>query len=153
MHLEPGIFKIVVTHTPLVSIDLIVRDQAGRVLLGFRRNRPARGSWFVPGGRINKGETLDAAFQRLTLVELGLKIAREQASFRGVFEHFYPDYFAGDGVATHYIVLAHDLRINELDRLPEAQHSDYRWFSPDELLVDPQVHDNVKVYFKNERYG
>jgi colanic acid biosynthesis protein WcaH len=33
-----------------VSIDLIVRDADGRVLLGLRNNRPARDWWFVPGG-------------------------------------------------------------------------------------------------------
>ena len=36
-------FLEVVIRAPLVSIDLIVRDAAGRVLLGLRRNAPARG--------------------------------------------------------------------------------------------------------------
>jgi GDP-mannose mannosyl hydrolase len=148
MHLAPNIFKTIVTHTPLVSIDLIVRDRQGRILLGLRRNRPAQGYWFVPGGRINKGESLDAAFRRLTLDELGLELIREKAVFRGVFEHFYPDCFAGEGTATHYVVLAHDLQVDGHDALPPEQHTAFHWFLPEELLADEQVHENVKVYFR-----
>ena len=45
----------VVRDAPLVSVDLIVRDAQGLVLIGLRQNRPAQGSWFVPGGVIRAG--------------------------------------------------------------------------------------------------
>ncbi|MBW8834431.1 MAG: NUDIX domain-containing protein, partial [Burkholderia sp.] len=90
-------FLDVVRLTPLVAIDLLVRDADGRVLLGHRRNRPARGTWFVPGGRILKDETLDAAFSRIADAELGIaKLARSSARFEGVVEHHYSDNFAGE---------------------------------------------------------
>lgn len=148
MHLEPDIFQTIVTHTPLVSIDLIVSDQQGRILLGKRRNRPAQEVWFVPGGRVNKDETLDAAFQRITLAELGVELTRQAAIFKGVFEHFYPDCFSGEATSTHYVVLAHELKLDGLGPIPPEQHSRCCWLTPDELLVDPQVHENVKVYFR-----
>lgn len=147
MQLQPDIFHAIVTHTPLVSIDLIVHDRQGRVLLGWRRNRPAQGCWFVPGGRINKDESLADAFRRLTRVELGVEMDRDTANFRGVFEHFYSDCFAGDQVSTHYIVLAHDLQADGFEQLPPEQHSVYRWFTLEELLADPKVHANSKIYF------
>lgn len=59
-------FRTVVESTPLVSIDLVVRNQQGNILLGERTNRPAQGYWFVPGGRILKDETFEGAFKRLT---------------------------------------------------------------------------------------
>ena len=40
--LDYGEFLSAVRLTPLVAIDLIVTDEAGRVLVGYRRNRPAR---------------------------------------------------------------------------------------------------------------
>lgn len=148
MYLAPEIFTTVVAHTPLVSIDLLVFDADGNVLLGWRRNRPARNCWFVPGGRIAKDESLAAAFERLTLAELGIVLSRNQAVFRGVFEHFYPDCFAGDQTSTHYVVLAYALQVERFDDLPVEQHERYGWFSPGELLADSQVHENTKAYFR-----
>ena len=66
MQLQHDIFQAIVTHTPLVSIDLIVHDRQGRVLLGWRRNRPALGCCLFPEGGPTKIESLAAAFRRLT---------------------------------------------------------------------------------------
>ena len=54
-------FKTVIKSSPLVSIDLIVRNEQGQVLLGKRTNRPAQGFWFVVGGRVLKDESLEHA--------------------------------------------------------------------------------------------
>ena len=74
VRLPPDLFKRVVELTPLVSIDLVVRDESGRMLVGLRANRPAQGYWFVPGGRVGKNETLREAFDRLTGAELGVAL-------------------------------------------------------------------------------
>jgi len=149
-------FLAVVRHAPLVSIDLIVTDARGRALLGRRRNRPARDTWFVPGGRIRKDESLDAAFRRIVADELGIAGAeRAGAVARGVFEHHYPDNFAGEpGVTTHYVVLAYAWTMpdeaqgsGEAAGMPE-QHSAYRWMTPGELLGRDDVHENTKAYFR-----
>jgi len=79
----------VIQKSPLVSIDLVVRDFEGRILLGRRINEPAKGMWFVPGGRIRKDENLDDAFARISSSELGIEYQRSQAGFIGVFEHKY----------------------------------------------------------------
>lgn len=71
MWLPDETFKSIIQHTPLISIDLIVRNEQGHVLLGQRVNAPAKGYWFVLGGRVRKNETLDDAFVRLVREELG----------------------------------------------------------------------------------
>ena len=142
-------FLEVVARAPLVSIDLIVRDAASRVLLGLRRNAPARGCWFVPGGCVRKNETLDAAFARITHDELGVTARRADARFLGVFEHFYEEN-AGDqtGFGTHYVVLGHALPPGMSVTPPPEQHSEYRWLSVEALLDDVQVHEYSKAYFR-----
>ncbi|MCX6928056.1 MAG: hypothetical protein NT154_33320 [Verrucomicrobia bacterium] len=45
--LEPQDFETVIRSTPLIAIDLVVRSADGRVLLGRRRNEPAKGCLFV----------------------------------------------------------------------------------------------------------
>jgi colanic acid biosynthesis protein WcaH len=148
--LPPEQFLAIVEHTPLVSIDLICRNAQGEVLLGLRNNRPAQGSWFVPGGRIVKDERVGAALQRIAARELGLT-QLDPASARplGVFQHLYEDNFAGRaGIGTHYLVLGYAIDIAaDAPLVLDDQHSALRWFSIPELLADAQVHTYTKAYF------
>jgi colanic acid biosynthesis protein WcaH len=144
-------FLNVIRLTPLVAIDLIVNDGNRRVLLGHRKNRPARGTWFVPGGRITKGETLDTAFTRIVRDELGIaSVQRSSARFCGVFEHLYDENFAGvPDISTHYVVLAYSITLGGSVPMGRFdQHSDYAWVFPTDLLSRPDVHDDTKGYFR-----
>ena len=72
-------FLKVIKNTPLVSIDLVIKDLENNIWLGKRVNEPAIGKWFVPGGRILKGESLNDAFERITLNEIGYKHSLNEA--------------------------------------------------------------------------
>lgn len=155
MWLPDKIFKSVIQHTPLISIDLIVRNEQGEVLLGKRVNAPAKGYWFVPGGRVRKNETLDDAFVRLVREELGIEsgVTRADAKFLGVFEHFYDDCVYGNEVTTHYIVLAYNIYTNsEISKLKiNKQHKDIL-FKDVQLLSEVNgTHKYVSLYFKEEQ--
>lgn len=143
-------FKTVVASTPLVSMDLIIQNSQGQILLGLRTNRPAQGYWFVPGGRICKDETFDSAFQRLTKFELGSDYSLDQAQFIGVYQHLYDDNFSGTDFSTHYVVLGYQLELDlSLQHLPSDQHQNYQWWYIEDLLASDLVHDNTKAYFLN----
>jgi len=151
MWLNDDTFRVVVASTPLVSIDLVVQNELGELLLGRRLNRPAQGFWFVPGGRLQKNETLDGAFRRLTSGELGSAFDRASARLLGVYEHFYTDSVFGtaeDGIDTHYVVLGYHLRlpIDHALTLPSDQHSAYRWCSLNEVEASSEVHANSRAY-------
>lgn len=150
MFLNNDDFSTVLACTPLVSIDLIVQNGQGQILLGERKNRPAKGSWFVPGGRILKNESLAAAFKRLTLAELGVEFVISEATLQGPYDHFYLDSVFGDEPSTHYVAIAYRLKVAELPALPEQQHSAYHWFNIDELLTNPLVHKHTKAYFQTK---
>ncbi|MFM5437883.1 GDP-mannose mannosyl hydrolase [Aeromonas enteropelogenes] len=146
--LDKAQFQQIVAVTPLISLDLIVRNSQGQVLLGRRLNRPAQGYWFVPGGRVRKDERLNDAFLRLTQEELGLAVSRDSARLLGPYEHFYADNFSGEDFTTHYVVLGYELAWQGLqDALPVSQHDQYRWFNVNELLQDSSVHQHTKDYF------
>ena len=138
-------FKIVIEHTPLISIDLVTMHQ-DKVLLGKRVNKPAKGYYFTVGGIVRKNESFKEAKKRIAKDELGIDLNQEP-KFIGVFEHFYNDSIF-DEISTHYINHGYLLKLDkELIELPQEQHNDYKWFTIKELLQSEEVHKHVKDYF------
>lgn len=148
-------FRTIVDTTPLISIDLLVRDAAGRILVGKRVNRPAQGFWFVPGGRILKNETIADAFLRLTENELGQRTDIRSARYLGLYEHFYEDsIFSDEGpeVSTHYIVNGFEIHLPESQQsLPYEQHNEYLWMTEDDFMDDPGVHNHSRWYLDDSK--
>ncbi len=150
MKLSSADFKTIVKSTPLISIDLIVRDNRGNVLLGKRMNRPAQGFWFVPGGRVLKDEPFELTFKRLIKEEIGLDNVKP--IFKGIYQHFYDDNFSQESFSTHYFLLAYEIVFRgDLTSLPLEQHSKYQWFTVNELVESEQVHKHSKWYFQENK--
>jgi len=150
--LDDSLFSSIIANTPLISIDLVVRNSSDEVLLGLRTNRPAQGMWFVPGGRIRKDELIQNAFVRLTKEELNVGHSMAEGQFLGVYEHFYSDNTFNHEFSTHYVVLGYQLTIDlPLEQLPQAQHACYRWWEPSELLQSNKVHLHSKWYLDPDK--
>ncbi len=140
-------FKQVVLNAPLFAIDLVVVNHSNEILVGERLNAPAKGFWFVPGGRVYKNESLEEAFKRISKAELGFEIEPNQAWLLGLFDHFYDDSFFSTDVSTHYINATHAVRLSKVDIKPTTeQHSCYRWIAIDEIELDETVHVFSKVF-------
>lgn len=153
MQLSLSDFKQTVRCTPLISIDLIVKSPDDTILLGKRINEPAKGYYFVPGGRVYKDETISSAFQRITETELNCKghITDHNVSFIGVHEHFYKNSFVDSNISTHYIVLAYTIKLDRpITNLPTDQHGEYIWLTVDKLLQDDMVNYYSKLYFNSK---
>jgi ADP-ribose pyrophosphatase YjhB (NUDIX family) len=60
---------------PLVPcVGAVVHDAAGRLLLIRRGHDPHRGSWSLPGGRVEAGESAEQAVEREVREETGLAV-------------------------------------------------------------------------------
>ena len=143
--LDDQTFEVVISSTPLISIDLLVKKD-NKILLGKRINKPAQGYLFSIGGRVYKNETINSAMMRIAKTELNIEL-KLIPKFIGVFEHFYDDSIY-HGLSTHYVNLAYEIKIEEMPILPTEQHSEYKWFTIDELLESKQVHKYTKDYFR-----
>jgi colanic acid biosynthesis protein WcaH len=143
--LDESTFKTVILSVPIVSIDILVINK-NKVLLGKRVNKPAQGFFFSTGGRIMKNESIDQAINRISMNELNIKLTSEP-KFIGVFEHFYHDSIFNN-VSAHYVNLAYEYKLSDIDNLPMEQHSEYKWFRIDLLEQSSQVHKYVKKYFR-----
>jgi len=140
-------FQQIVENAPLFAIDLVVLNDKHQILVGQRLNAPAKGFWFVLGGRVYKNESLEKAFNRISESELGLKIEREQACLLGLYDHFYEDSFFSSDISTHYINATHVLSLSS-DKLtlPQEQHSHYQWIEVDSLAANTDVHIYSKIF-------
>lgn len=147
-------FEMAVTALPLVSVDWVLTDPAGDLLVGRRLNAPARGTWFTPGGRIRKGEALRSTLQRVAREELGANISLTEALMQravliGAWDHFYPDSAFSPTVPTHYVNLPFAAALSDAEvgslRLPEGeQHAHWRWIAL--ARAAQEVHAHVQPY-------
>jgi 8-oxo-dGTP diphosphatase len=104
---------------------IVVAD--GRLLLVRRGQEPARGSWSVPGGRVEPGEADDAATAREVLEETGLRV--EVGRLVGTVERDAP---AG-GV---YVIRDYLCRPLGRDPLVAGDDADDAgWFTPAEVTA------------------
>ena len=78
----------------------------GQLLLVRRGRGPAQGEWSVPGGRVERGETLHEAVVRETYEETGLEVVVDR--FLGWVERIDDAY--------HYVIL--DFAVTTLDPDP-----------------------------------
>ncbi len=104
-----------------------LRDARGRVLLTQRPERGMLGGlWELPGGKVEPGETLEAALRRELREELGLTRVRLERP-RGSVRHAY----------SHFTVRLHlfDVRLSAPCARPGPLHgvADARWIRPDRI--------------------
>lgn len=133
-------WRTVVENVPVPSVDLIVRCADG-VLLARRRNRPARGQWFVPGGRVRKGERLTEAVHRVADEELGVDVTVDREL--GAYDHFYSDADVPNAGGKHYVAHGYVVVPEHESFEFDNQHDDWRVFGPDQL---PTLHPYVRAY-------
>ena len=91
-------------------VGAVVHDAAGRLLLIQRGHAPSAGTWSVPGGRMEPGETEAAAVVREVAEETGLRVRPDRVL--GAVR------IAGDGVV--FTVTDWACTLLDLDRRPVA---------------------------------
>ncbi len=70
LHKYQDILKVL----PILCADIVVQNENGEYLLVKRNNEPKKGEWWVIGGRLLKGETMEEAVVRKVKQETGLKV-------------------------------------------------------------------------------
>lgn len=114
--IEDKYYEIVLKKMPIPTVDAVVVHE-GRFLLLKRNNPPVKNEWWLPGGRVRKGESLEEAIKREVLEETGLKckIIRQI----GVINQIFPE--------CHTISICYLVEPENIDVKLDSEHSDYRW--------------------------
>jgi ADP-ribose pyrophosphatase YjhB (NUDIX family) len=117
------------THPQLAVSASIFRD--GKVLLVRRARSPAKGSYSLPGGRVEFGETLHAALCREVDEETALRI--EIVDLAG-----WREVVPGTAGGGHYVIMSFAARWISGEPVLNEELDDFKWLAPDAL-------DDIKV--------
>lgn len=70
-NIPTDLYHQIISNIPIACVDIaIMRDSS--VLLVKRLDEPAKGQWWLPGGRVYKGEMMAQTAKRKALEEVGL---------------------------------------------------------------------------------
>ena len=72
--LPEEIFLFATEITPMVNVDLLIKDKDGRILLSWRNDRFYDKGWHVPGGILRLQETFEQRIQLTALEEIGCRV-------------------------------------------------------------------------------
>jgi colanic acid biosynthesis protein WcaH len=130
-----SLYQQIHSSMPIPCVDAVIIHD-GQVLLGQRNNKPAQGQWWLPGGRVRKGETLQAAITRKVKEETGLNL--ETIKQIGTGETIFPDGPFGEPthtINTYFLAIPH----TPITLIPDLQHDNLQWFSDLPENIHPYV--------------
>ena len=101
--------------------------------------------WGLPGGKVDKGESLEEGLYREILEETGLKIDLSKTKYLGFI-----------GMRTYLDFKMHTY-LYDIEEMPditlsEKEHRDFGWYSQESLFDLPLITGGEKIlnYFKNK---
>jgi colanic acid biosynthesis protein WcaH len=72
--LPDEVFYFISRVTPLVNVDLLVKDKNGRTLLSWRDDEYCGRGWHIPGSIVRYKETFEERIHRTAERELGVRV-------------------------------------------------------------------------------
>ena len=109
----------------LVGVGAVIWDAAGRVLLIRRTKPPGTGQWSLPGGKVERGESLEQALRREVWEETGLEV--EILGLAGVAE-IMGEAAVGSGWR-HYVLVDYGVRALSGVARAGSDAADPTWFA------------------------
>ena len=128
-------------HPQLAVSAAIFRDD--KILLVRRARSPAKGSYSLPGGRVEFGETLHAALHREVAEETALEI--EIIGLAG-----WSEVVPGTSGGGHYLIMSFAARWTSGEPVLNDELDDFRWLPPD-ALGDLKLTDGLQEVIQSAR--
>ena len=69
-------FDRIYSKVPRLSVELIIKDEDGRIFFTKRAIPPCTGQWHLPGGTVYFAESLQDAVKRVAKREIGIEVQK-----------------------------------------------------------------------------
>ncbi|MCD4795143.1 MAG: NUDIX domain-containing protein [Bacteroidales bacterium] len=138
--IDPELYQTILQTLSIPCVDIFVTNTEGKVLLVKRKNEPAKGEWWVPGGRVLYGERMIETAQRKLWQECGLGGNNfiKFGDFDFVFNNKNDQIFHDIGTLFEVIV-----NNNNKDVILDSQSSMFKWKKPLDWLKE-DLHDFIR---------
>lgn len=73
--LPQDVFYLVSQLTPLINVDLLIKNESGQTLLTWRQDRFYGPAWHIPGGIIRFKENIEDRISKVAQIELGCQVS------------------------------------------------------------------------------
>jgi len=77
--LPDNVFYYISSTTPLVNVDLLIKDETGRTLLAWRDDPHAGTGWHIPGGIVRFKESFETRVKKVAELEIGADVLFDPA--------------------------------------------------------------------------
>lgn len=148
--LPEEVFLFLTENTPMVNVDLIIRDEMGRILLSWRDDEFCGTGWHVPGGVVRLKETFEERIQKTAMKEIGSEVSfeSEPVEVRSIIHKEKKT--RGHFVAfTYECRLPSGFQINQKGRNPgDVGYLQWHDVFPENMI---EVHGYYRKYFKAEK--
>lgn len=135
MFIKDETYREIIRSVPIICVDGILK-QDNKFLLIKRNDEPLKGSWWVPGGRVNIGEKVDDAFKRKLKEELSIKI-KNNFMLMGIYEDFFEVSSFGSHLY-HTVSFVYECCIDNLSIDLDSTSSEWKF------------HDDLPLRLKNK---
>lgn len=131
----------------VVAVAGVIWNDKGQVLLIRRANPPRAGHWSLPGGKVERGESLEEALRREIREETGLEI--EILGLAGVAEIVDDGAYGGSG--RHYVLIDYGVRVTSGTARAASDAMDATWFAYSELEALPLWDETRRIIAQSAR--
>lgn len=142
--LGKDVFELVSELTPIVNVDLLIRNKNGEVLVSWRDDDICKKGWHIPGGVVRFKETLIERVHKTALSELGTDVIVSDKPLE------VNEIILNQSVRGHFISFLYECEIcGELSGISDAQcfeEGKLHWYKKG--LDEPLVIGQRNIYSK-----
>ncbi|EMI42397.1 NUDIX hydrolase [Rhodopirellula sp. SWK7] len=126
---------------PVAAVGGLVLNEQDRLLVVRRARDPGKNQWGLPGGFVDRDETVEEALAREVLEETQLKVCKSELLMTG------PNQYTHHGVTAQVIDLFYMCRVESSNsvQLAPSELCEYQWCIPGPEILNNMAFESNRI--------